>query len=230
MGASGCSRACFARLACVLHVLYCLTVLCSVVFVTSPAVTLWSSNSSIPFATVRHFLEEEDGRSDGRSDAAVVLHALCLNQLAIYTAFNQCIALSRCWTHLACIAGTFAAQCRDPADRRGRARTHLSTYAAALLPADPSVGLAAASQRAPPHPASTIPSSGLHPRAATIMPSCPCTANIVLAYTPSMLPALPQPLPRPPAPTQAHSHSCCALLVLVESSRTVPCATVPGGW
>ena len=110
------------------------TVLCSVVFVTGPAATLWSSNSSAPFAAVRHFLEEDDGRSDGRSDAAVVLHTLCLNQLAIYAAFNQCIALSRCWTHLACIAGTFAAQCRDPADRRGRARTHLSTYAAALLP------------------------------------------------------------------------------------------------
>ena len=57
------------------------TVLCSVVFVTGPAATLWSSNSSAPFAAVRHFLEEDDGRSDGRSDAAVVLHALCLNQL-----------------------------------------------------------------------------------------------------------------------------------------------------
>ena len=152
MGASGCSRACFARLACVLHVLYCLTVLCSVVFVTSPAVMLWSSNSSIPFATVRHFLEEEDSRSDGRSDAAVVLHALCLNQLAIYAAFNQCIALSRCWTYLVCIAGTFAAHFRDPAGRCGRARTHRVDLrcSSAALPADASVGLAAASQRAPP--------------------------------------------------------------------------------
>ena len=153
--------------------------------------------------------------------SAVVLHTLCLNQLAIYAAFNQCIALSRCWTYLVCIAGTFAAHFRDPAGRCGRARTHLSTYAAALLPADPSVSLAAASQRAPPHPASTIPSSGLHPRAATIMPSCPCTANIVLSYTPSMPPALPHPLPRPPASTQARSQLLIRAALSSSSSSPI---------